>query len=176
MNGKMVVRGLTAGLAGLVTALAGMASATTTNYQWVQTVSTYGPGGTSTFNSAQSVTVDPSGNVWATDGMNSKVVKFDGSGNWLGTFGGPSVQTGADGLHSDASGNIRVASVEDVTEFSSAGAVLQQFSMRNFGTPSDVAVDPSGNFWVPYWSGPGYLDEFSGSGTAIGMYGRSVGG
>ena len=183
MNGGIVMRGL-AGLAGLVTAFAGVASATTTNYQWVQTVSTYGPGGTSTFNSAQSVTVDPSGNVWATDELNSKLVKFDGSGNWLTSF----PLSYGDGLHSDASGNIWVAGTEwnppgqhgmygCVTEFSGSGAVLMQINTGLDNFPSDVATDPSGNIWVPFWESTNFSQAFakySSSGTLIGWYGSGI--
>jgi streptogramin lyase len=166
---------------GVVVASAGVGSATTIDYQWARTVSTYGSDGTSTFHSAQSVTVDPSGNVWATDttlnGTYAAVVKFDGSGNWLGTSNQLQL---TDGLHSDPAGNIWVAGGSRsnglcVAEFGSGGAVLQQFSMDRSGTPSDVAVDPSGNFWVTYWTG-GPLDEFNSSGTAIGTNGPITGG
>ena len=182
MNGQFVMRGfVVASLVGAVTALAGVAPATETDYQWVRTVSNYGSDGTSTFNSAQSVTVDPSGNVWGTDGNYGKLVEFDGSGNWIGTFGN---LYETDGLHSDASGNIWVAgwiagSGGCVTEFSSSGTVLQQFSshyyppfpFRALNLPSDVAVDPSGNIWVSEWSNMNYsLDKFSSTGTLLGQY------
>jgi len=185
MNSGIVMRGMVvAGLVGVATALAGVASATTTNYQWVQTVSTYGSGGTSTFNSAQSVTVDPSGNVWATDEGNSNLVKFDGSGNWRASF----PLSYGDGLNSDASGSIWVAGTEFdppgqhgmygfVTEFSGSGAVLMQINTGHNNLPSDVATDPSGNIWVPFWESTNFnqvLAKYSSNGTFIGWYGSGI--
>jgi streptogramin lyase len=179
MNGGIVMRGV-AGLVGLATALAGVAPAQGQNYQWARTVSTYGSGGTSTFNSAQSVTVDPSGNVWATDQFNSNLVKFGGSGNWLTSF----PLSYGDGLHSDASGNIWVAGVSSgqhglygcITEVSS-GSVLPQISTGSGDFPSDVATDPSGNIWATFWESTNFnqvLAKYSSSGTLIGWYGSGI--
>ena len=154
MNGGMVVRGLAAAVAaGLVTAWAGVSPAQAQNYQWVRTVSTYGSGGSSTFNNARGVTVDPSGNVWATDAYHSNLVEFDGGGNYLTSF--PLSYGG--GLHSDASGNIRTSGMSSgsrgmygsVTELSGSGGVLMQFSTGSGNYPADVATDPSGQYLGP---------------------------
>jgi sugar lactone lactonase YvrE len=188
MNGGIRMCGLAgAGLVGLVAAIANVSPAQGQNYQWARTVSIYylSDGTPTTFNSAQSVTVDPSGNVWATDGNHGRLVKFDGNGNWLGTFGN-FYET--DGLHSDAAGNIWVAGGSlsiggCVTEFSSNGAVATQLTNSNYPLPnyhvltypSDVAVDPSGNIWVTEYQNSYYsLDKFSSSGALLTQYTPSM--
>jgi streptogramin lyase len=165
-----------AGLIGVATALAGVAPATGTDYQWLRTVSV-GPGGTGIFDDAEGVTVDPSGNVWATNGGHSKVIKYDSNGNYLADFGVPASMTGTDGLHSDKWGNIWVASParSGITEFDTNGAVLQTFTPQNnpLGVPNgpcDVAADSAGNVWVACGMGSFELDKFSNTGTLLGRY------
>ncbi len=149
MNSGIVIRGLVvAGLVGAVMAFAGVVATARADYQWVRTVSTYDSNGPSALSDAQSVAVDLSGNVWATDSRHGNLVKFDGSGNSLGSF----PLSYGDGLHSDASGNIWVAGTEFdppgqhgmygfVTEFSGSGAVLMQINTGLNNFPSDVATE-----------------------------------
>ncbi len=185
MRGKTFIRRLGAGVVAAVTAWAGVAATARADYTWARTVSSYGSTGTSSFTIAESVTVDPSGNVWATDGMHTRLVKFDGSGNYLGDY---SVGNYAGGVHSDPWGNIWVAGVgaiSTVTEFNSSGAVVKQLgahdsNLRSFqvlNAPSDVAVDSAGNMWVADQYGSsgfpsGSLEKFSSGGAFIGQYGQ----
>jgi len=178
-SGKVLRRLVLGGLVGLVAALLDVAPAAGIDYQWVKTVSSYGSDGTSTFNTVQAVTVDPSGNVWAANlignaSLGSNFIKLDGSGNWMGTFG-PSGYTIGDGLHSDASGNIWATATHGIVQLSNSGTVLQQISSTYLSTPSDVALDPSGNIWATDWTGGMYgpygLYKFSSSGTLLGRYG-----
>jgi streptogramin lyase len=166
----MVVRGLAAGL---VTALAGVASATTTDYQWVNTISSYGG---LNFSGAESVTVDTSGNIWADDQFNSRLVKFDSNGNYVNSFSPPtSGMVGNDGLHADGADNIWVAfyagSNTGVAEYDGNGAVVTHFNARSYpgGTlfaPCDVAADSLGNVWVAD-GGPGHVEKFNSTTGAL---------
>jgi sugar lactone lactonase YvrE len=175
------MRGLVvAGLVGMVTALATPAAGV--DYQWVRTVDHYGAGGASTFNEVQAVAVAPSGNVWATNQYGGGgIVKFDGRGNWLGSYG----QTNGDGILAESSGNIWATVLHGIEELASDGTVLKQFSSSSYfppyddvlSTASDVAVDPLGNLWVTEWANSTYgLEKLSSSGTLLGRYGPIGGG
>lgn len=134
------------------------------------------------------MTVAPSGLIWATDGMRGNLVKFDGNGDWLGTYGGASTIGYADGLHADPSGNIWVAGISSnscITEFNSRGFIINQLTHSSYGKignntladPGDVAVDSSGNIWVADSNMPGLsgLEKFNSSGALLATY-SSAGG
>jgi tripartite motif-containing protein 71 len=182
-----LLRGLVvAALLGVAMAFADVAPAVGADYQWLRTVDHYGSDGSKTFNYAESVTVDPSGNVWATDGyLHGNLVKFDGNGNYLDTYGHSAIGIIADGLHSTSAGNIWVAANHCVVEFDGNGGVLKTFSSQDYYQygadviygPSDVAADPSGNVWVTDWTSSNFgLYKFDGNGTLLGRFGPTGGG
>ena len=170
MNGGIVMRGV-AGLVGLATVLAGVASATTTAYQWVQSISTPGVRG---------VAVDSSGNIWDAGATIEPVQEFSSTGTILKEFGSL-YALNATALAFDSSGNVWVTNSDGLAEFSSSGTWLQSFYSQNYGAdnvlayPSGVAVASSGNLLVSAFSttgsinDPGGIEKFSPSGTYLGQ-------
>ena len=150
------------------------------NYQWVRTVSTYGTGGTSTFNIAPSVTVDPSGNVWATDQRNSNLVELTAAETGL-RVSRCRTATACIQTRQGTSGPpvCPPASVVSMAPLRSSAAAVgsQQMSTGSGNYPADVATDPSGNVWVPFWESTNFNQAFAkynSSGTLIGWYGSGI--
>ena len=163
MNGGILVRDLAAAVAvGLATAWAGVASATTTNYQYVQSIPTAAD--------VTGVAVDSSGNVWAAEGGAYPVQEFSSTGTLLNQFGLSSYTNGATAVAFDSSGNVWVCGIlNTLVEFNRSGMVLQSFSRPSFAEPTDMVVDSSGNLLVT--QNEGSLQKFSSSGTLLGTIG-----
>ena len=107
------------------------------------------------------VAIDPSGNIWVTDTLNSSLVKLDSSGNLITTYG--SQGTGQDqfnspqGIAIDNAGNIVVADTVNnriqIFSFSSEGIFINSFGSlgsqnSNFNYPIGVAINKSGQILV----------------------------
>jgi sugar lactone lactonase YvrE len=172
MNGGIVIRGLAAaGLVGVVMALAGVASATTANYQCVQSISTGAP--------VYGVAVDSSGNIWSDGAGSQPVQEVSSTGTILKQFGAPYVLSGT-ALAFDSSGNVWVTDVGGgLVQFSSGGTLLNRYQSRNYlaynalQSPSGVAFDSAGNILVTDWTSNGGLEKFNNSGTFLGRIGGS---
>ena len=123
-------------------------------------VRSFGAGaGTGSFNQPEDVTIDSTGNVFVLDSGNSRVQKFDNTGNFISTFGGPGTGNGLlstplIGLGTDGS-NIFVADNRNniVQKFDNTGNFTTQFggmgsTNGKFSAPSDVTVSGSNIFVV----------------------------
>ena len=97
------------------------------------------------FNAPHGVAVDISGNIWVTDNVNDRIIKFDSSGNFLLTIGstgaGPGQLNGPEGIDVDTAGNIWVADYSNgrVQKLNSLGQQLCQIA--GLSGPEGVAVD-----------------------------------
>ena len=105
------------------------------------------------------VAVDHSGNVYAADYWNARILKFSASGTLLKTFpttiAGDIVGSNPHGVAVDASGNMWVTDSGDllVKEFSSSGSYLGNLGTTGHGSgqfshPVGVAVDSANNVYV----------------------------
>lgn len=103
------------------------------------------------------ITVDPQGDVWATDSAADRVVEYSPKGKVLREFGksgsGNGELDGPTAIALDASGDVYVADTGDnrVEEFSGTGKFLQALSTAagvGFENPQGVAVDAKGDVWV----------------------------
>lgn len=112
------------------------------------------------------VAVDASGNVWISNGAtssalnNGSLMEFSPSGSLLSPAGG--YNSGLNDPYKvavDSSGNVWVlndntgAMSFNLVEFSSAGALLHNFSSGLTDQPEDLAFDKSGNIWIPNFTG-----------------------
>jgi len=97
--------------------------------------------------------VDTSGNIWATDSGNNRIIKFDSSGNFLLTVGatgaGPGQLNAPQSVDVDSGGNIWVADYNNgrVQKLNSSGQQICQIA--GLSQPVGVAVDRNtGNVFV----------------------------
>ncbi len=116
-------------------------------------------GGAGSFKQPENVAIDSSGNVFVLDSGNSRVQKFDNTGNFISTFGSSGSGNGqiamsSLGLGTDGS-NIFVADDANsrVQKFDNSGTYVTQFgTMGNangqFSAPTDVTVNGSNIFVV----------------------------
>ena len=105
------------------------------------------------------VAIDPFGNIWVTDTLNSALVKLDSSGTLQDTYGsqgtGQAQFTSPQGIAIDNAGNIVVADTGNnrIQIFSSEGTFINSFgSFGNgndqFNYPIGVAINKSGQILV----------------------------
>jgi len=95
---------------------------------------------------------DASGNIWVTDEGNNRVQKFNSSGTWLQSIGGPSPYT---------------------CETSPAGslpACASGTGNGQFNNPYGVSIDANGNIWTIEYTGD-RVQEFNRSGTYLTQFG-----
>jgi YD repeat-containing protein len=132
---------------------------------------------------ADSVKVDPSGNVWVSDTESNRVEEFSSTGEFITTFGSAGTGNGQfkspHGLAADSSGHVWVVDFGNnrIEEFSSTGGFLRSVGTSGTGAgqfedPTDVAIDPSGHIWVAD-CGNKRLEEFSSEGSYIGVFGST---
>jgi hypothetical protein len=120
-----------------------------------------------------SVGVDSSGNVYVADSGNSRISKFDSSGNYLQSF---SLFGEAEGVAIDSVGNIYAATTYNcqVEVLNSSGAFVRSIgngcgsSPGQFGFPGAVGVqlDAQGNVWATDYA-TDRVEEFTSTGTFI---------
>jgi len=105
------------------------------------------------------VAVDPHGNVYVSDTLNSRVQKFDPDGNYLMSFGGRGNAWGMfdkpKGVALDSFGNVYVADSgwSNVQIFNPAGEILLFFGGRGpipgmLKNATDVSIDSHNNIYV----------------------------
>lgn len=102
------------------------------------------------------VAIDASGNAWVADTGQSRVQKFNSSGEFVTQF---EVEGGLVALDLDSEGDIWTIvgsefSAKLIREYSPSGEVKSSFASKEafkdgwFQDARDLAVDPSGNIWV----------------------------
>jgi len=111
------------------------------------------------FKNPSGIAVDSSGNVYVADTSNSRIQKFDSSGEFLGKRGSFGSTNGKfnnpSGIAVDSSGNVYVSDSDNnrIQKFDSSGTFLTKwgslgFAKGKFNNPSGIAVDSSGNVYV----------------------------
>ena len=133
--------------------------------------------GNGQFSSPWSVAVDGGGNVYVGELGNSRVQKFDSSGNYITKWGSSGSGNGQFsspyGVAVDGSGNVYVAEYGNnrIQKFTSSGIYLTKWGTSGsgngqFSSPWSVAVDGSGNVYVAEL-GNNRIQKFDSSGNYI---------
>jgi DNA-binding beta-propeller fold protein YncE len=141
-------------------------------------VAQWGNGGNGELNQAQGVASDSLGNVYVIDSGDSRVQKFDPSGDFVtqwGSYGsGPGQFESPSAIIADSSGNIytleAMSGQQRVQKFSSAGAYITQWPLSQFSDPVSLASDPGGNVYVVDWSGS-TVTQFDPNGNQLANWG-----
>ncbi|MBI5192835.1 MAG: 6-bladed beta-propeller, partial [Nitrospirae bacterium] len=127
------------------------------------------------FNQPHGVTVDQAGDIWVTDNVNDRIVKFDSSGNFLLTIGstgtGPGQLNAPEGIDVDSAGNIWVADYSNgrVQKLNSLGQQICQ--VAGLSGPEGVAVDHNtGNVFISN-IGTEYITKVDSTCAIIGGWG-----
>ena len=129
------------------------------------------------FNYPYGVAVDSNGNVYVGDFNDSRIQKFDATGNYISTFSSSPSINFAGGAAFDSSGNIYFpgAESEQIFEYSPSGSLINHFGIGGSGTgqlngPYQVALDSSNNIYVTnlfnndvvkFTNGGSYLTQWS---------------
>jgi uncharacterized repeat protein (TIGR01451 family) len=134
--------------------------------------------GKTNFNNPSGIAVDASGNVYVVDTGNNRVQKFDGSGNYLMTFGQGQLSQ-PDAVAVDAAGKVYVAekgpNPNRVSKFDGSGSLILTWNTAGgqysgFGDTIGVAVDPTtGDIYVAGTGGE--VEKFSNGGAFKSQYG-----
>lgn len=119
--------------------------------------------------SGSSSAVDLNGNIWVTD--SGGVVKFDNSGNYIGTYtgGNPSGLASYENIAIDGSNNVWLAHTDSVGEYSNSGTPLSPstgYATSSYDT--DIRVDSTGTIWLADMNG--YLWSLDSSGNYLDQY------
>ncbi len=131
----------------------------------------------------QGAAVDSAGNVYVADAGNSRIQKFDSTGDFVTKWGsqgsGDDQFTSPRSVAVDSSGNVYVADYANnrIQKFDSAGTFLAKWGEVGFGDgeffrPAGVAVDASGNVYVVE-SGGNRIQTFDATGNFIAKWGTS---
>jgi streptogramin lyase len=108
---------------------------------------------TGTSDAFYSLSMDPFGNVWLPAPTSKYLYKFDGSGNYLGSF---PTSYNIDGIAIDHSGNIWTSddSQNSLSEFNNSGTVVAGSPFAaGVSNPGPVAFNANGNVWTLNGSG-----------------------
>lgn len=143
----------------------------------------------------QGVAIDPSGDVYATDVINHRVLEFDSAGNFVRGFGhrvggagvdvctsicaagGNSTSDGSFGWGSgvsgsfiavDSSGNVWVGDKNRLEEFEPNGTYVNKIELPGAGEPIALAADGAGNLYEKSASIAGVRKFEASSGTEVG--------
>jgi DNA-binding beta-propeller fold protein YncE len=131
------------------------------------------------------VALDASNNVYVTDGLNRRVVKFSGSGTYLTQWGSLGSGNGQfsepEGIAVDSSNNVYVTDAwygnydHRVEKFSSNGTYLTQWGSYGtnngqFENPKGIAVDSGNNVYVADYNNS-RIEKFNSSGTYLTQWG-----
>ncbi len=112
--------------------------------------STFGTTGTGALGAVlDGISLDKGGNVYASDFLNGRVVKYDPSGNYLSAVTLLNSGTPSD-VTVDPAGYLYVTdnSNLEVQMFSPAGAAVTQWGSSFMGNPSGITLDKAGNLYV----------------------------
>jgi hypothetical protein len=135
--------------------------------------------GAGQFNSPTGIAVDNSagpseGDVYVLDTRNSRVEKFDSSGNFIAAFGSegsaPGQFEGLLGLSIfvDGTGTIYVGDTDRVQRFDESGVQQGEVSFPGIGPVENLAVDSTGDIYLKgFFQEPG-LHKYSPTGTELG--------
>jgi hypothetical protein len=113
------------------------------------------------------VAADGSGNVYVADFDNSRVQKFDASGNFLTILGNGHLQAG-NAVATDGSGNVYVPVSDGIQKFDASGNFLTILGNGQVAGGAGIAVDGSGNIYVV---DNNRIQKFDASGTFLTMWG-----
>jgi len=139
------------------------------------------------FNDPRGVAVDSFGNTYVADRENSRIQKFNSTGDFVFQFGTIGVRDGQllapTGVTVDSSGNIFVVDSNNhrVQKFDSNGTFLLKFGSAGTGDgqfanfPFGIEVDSSGNIYVADKNN-NRIQKFDSSGTFQGWMGKCTGG
>jgi len=110
-----------------------------------------GPSST-TLHSPYNLRVDGQGDIWVADTQNNRIAEYNAMGGYIRSFGDaylPKAFLPEDVLV-DSSGNVyAVSSTNDrVVKFNSLGSVLGQFGVGVLNSPTGIATDGAGTFYV----------------------------
>ena len=113
------------------------------------------------FNSPAGIALDPSGNIYVADKINSRIQVFNNAGTYLRKFGSYGTADGQFGanfegyIDVDSSGNIYVSDTgnSSIKVFNNVGIFLRKFGSvgyadGQFQHVTGIAIDPSGNIYV----------------------------
>jgi hypothetical protein len=140
--------------------------------------------GNGQFSDAFGVAVAPSGNVYVTDTVNSRVEYFDHTGSYISQFGSFGTGNGqfngiAENVGVSSAGTVYVSDTNDtrVEAFNSSGGFLFAFGSGGTGNgqflnPQAIAVSPIGNVYVSDIT-LDRIQEFNPTGTFITTWGTS---
>jgi sugar lactone lactonase YvrE len=134
-----------------------------------------------TLGAVSGVATDAADNVYIFHRGPKPVLVFDRSGKFLRAWGDAHVKT-AHGLRIDANGNIWLTDIgnHQVLQFNSDGKLLMALGKKGepgdgpdrFNMPTDVAVAPSGNFYVTDGYGNARVLKFSRDGKLLQQWGK----
>ena len=119
-----------------------------------------------TGNNISGIAVDPNGILWAPDAVNNRIYTLDATG-LIATYAGGGLNSPS-AIAFDGTGNAYVANGTgvNVSKFNSSGTPVRNtaYNMPNITDPLWIAVDSSGNSWVPS-SGNNYIGELAAGAT-----------
>ena len=128
---------------------------------------------TTNLSTPQYLAVDASGNIWVTNSGNGNVTEYSASGTALGTYNPTnSGLSGPQMIAFDATGNAWIANsnTKVATVLSSTGAFVGKYTPTASQSLYAVAIDTSGNAWLPGYTTASAITKLSGAGTQLGSY------
>ncbi len=135
-------------------------------------------------NDPRGIALDSSGNIFVGDHINSRIQKFDSSGNFVSKFGSSGTGDGQfgrpEGVAINSSGHIFVADEfrQRIQEFDSAGNFVSKFGSGGIGEgrfsqPKGMALDGSDNIYV-LDRGNDRIQKFDSAGNFVSTFGWGV--
>jgi DNA-binding beta-propeller fold protein YncE len=134
-----------------------------------------------TFNAVSAVATDSAGEVYVFHRGKHPIVVFDSKGKYLRSWGDDVLKT-PHGLRVDNADNVWVTDIgaHVVMKFDRRGKLLLTIGKKNqpgakhnqFDKPTDVAVTPTGDFYVADGYGNSRVVKFSGQGKYLKEWGR----
>ena len=135
--------------------------------------------GKSQFEAAADIAVDKAGNVYVADAVNSRVVKYSGTGKRLLVIGKPGEINGPLGLAVADDGSLIVADTNghSVVMYDATGKLVRRFGGEGTGPghlryPHGIALDSKGNIYVADFLND-RVSQFDAKGTPMKSFGGS---